>query len=370
MRREDIKIGASEAGAVLGVDPFRSPTQVYLRKLGLDEDDGDSHAAFVGRHVEHAIATMFEEEHDVALARMDSVYGDAPFDFARATVDRVLSYDAMPPAFRQRWDVEPGEWLVVEMKTAGLVTGRPSSMLDAEWGAPGSDAVPPKYAVQAQIQAHLLSGWLESVGAGFVRRTLVTALLGGRGVETFVVHRKDDVTAGIMDGLRRFVDEHLVPEVPPTPTAAKDWKAWIDARRVRMASKTIHPATAEDEALAVAYRQAKEAAKALDAEESRLKAALIERIGAAYGIEGGFGRVVYTAHREAPKLARAAFADDVLEIVQRESQSEDRGRRNLALAILALAKERTRAVVTGRQLRATFTDNGAAGATNKESSDG
>lgn len=362
MKRDDVQIGASEAGAILGVDGFKTPMAVYMKKLGLAEDEETSTAAWVGTHVEHALASMFEEVHQVPLRRHDSVFGIGRWSFMRATPDRVIFHDDMTEDFKRDFGIEPGECLVVEMKTAGLVTNRPAYLLDGEWGAAGSDQIPAKYAIQTQIQTALLSDLLEDLGAGFLRRGIVYALIGGRGPEEFMINMRDEVVKTALARLESFVDDHLVPEIPPPAHTEEDWKAFMEARRTKMLAKEVIQATEADVRLALEYKAAYAAEEKAGAEKARIKALIAERIGARYGLGGDFGRILYTGGTEAPALSKSKFSDEVLELVHRESGSEDPGRRKLSAAILKLAKENTRTRVYKRQIRAYWNDDKKTGA--------
>lgn len=355
MNIDDVVIGASEAAAPLGLDPFRSPMQFFAEKVGLKDDDEAGEAAWIGRYVEHALADMFADEHEVSLKKLESMFS-LEQTWLRATVDRIIYFEDMTPAFRKAWNVEPGECIIVEAKTAGLVSKRPTYMLEQEWGAEGSDAIPPKYAVQVQLQASVLNEIMNEMGTGFISRIIVKSLIAGYGAPYYVVNYNPSIAGTFRQELDTFIRNHLVPEVPPEARDVKDWKAYVEAKRQKMTDKIILNATPEDVALIEQFRLAKEMRKEMEINEARLKAQLIDRIGKNYGIAGDFGRLLYTAGKESPRLRRKAFTEDLIPLLNSESRSENQQRAKFAQQLIELVKKHTRTIHTNRQLRAHFND--------------
>lgn len=359
MKRADVVIGASEAAAALGMDAFKTPVDLFSRKLGLAEDT-TSLAAWVGTHVEHAIATMFEDEHGMKVDNLASIFSeiksgdnDGPGWRLRATLDRVIPYDSMTHDFRRAWDVVDGEWLVLECKTAGLVSERPAFMLRDEWGPARSDAIPKGYAVQAMIQARNLNEMLEQMGAGFCSRTIVKALIGGRPeVPDFIVTAAPDAVRAIVDRLSAFVENHLVPESPPFPVDADDWKQWSEVVRRPRRRDVLLPADEIKATLMKQYKMADDVHKASALALASVKAQIIQQIGDAAGIEADFGRATFTSGTLHPQL-KPTFAKAAIELATKRAGDP------LADTILDLVREHTKSVHTGRTLRVNF---------NKESS--
>lgn len=55
-------IGGSDAGAVCGLNPWRSPLSVYLDKTSEEIDDKDNFSMKLGRYLEDTVVKLFEEE--------------------------------------------------------------------------------------------------------------------------------------------------------------------------------------------------------------------------------------------------------------------------------------------------------------------
>jgi putative phage-type endonuclease len=78
-------VGASEAAALVGEHPFITLAELAVRKIqGTTQDDNA--AMRRGRHLEHAIASWWEEDHGIALVEPTELYVHG--DVLIATLDR------------------------------------------------------------------------------------------------------------------------------------------------------------------------------------------------------------------------------------------------------------------------------------------
>ena len=136
-------IGASEAAAVCGLDPYLSAYALWAEKCGLvtDERDGDgdiSEAAYWGNTLEPLIANRYAEETGLELrdhGRWTLMRGAHPH--LAATLDREILAPAAPgvleikaPGFlmRDTWIDGPPERHVIQLQAQLAVTGH-------TWGA-------------------------------------------------------------------------------------------------------------------------------------------------------------------------------------------------------------------------------------------
>lgn len=369
MKRGDIVIGASEAATALDLDDYRTPLQLYAEKVGLiDRDDEDTEAAWLGRHLEHSIADAFAEKHDVILATSPSLRATSK-PWLRATPDRLILPGGMSQSFRRAFDIDPDEVVGIEIKTTGLASFKPARKLAEEWGAPGSDVVPQRYVVQTLVQAGVVNEHLVArersplmpmlVDARpdlVVRRVLVVALLPGRGLVEYVVRSDPSAVAAVVGALDLFVEQHLVPEVPPAPQTADDWRILGDAlRRKADPAKVVRKIDDADDPVSIAvgaHLAATAQLEAAEIEKARLRARLIEIIGDGYAVETPMGKALLTAPSEksTPRLSSKAFADDVIEVINEEAKLAPSP---LTTRLLDLVEKHTKSHTTGRTLRVT-----------------
>lgn len=91
LKEREKGIGSSEAGTVLGVNPFETPYKLWRRKKGLDPRQPENEAMRAGHILEGAVATYFEEEtgHRVIRASEgDWLAVDNNHDYLRVSPDR------------------------------------------------------------------------------------------------------------------------------------------------------------------------------------------------------------------------------------------------------------------------------------------
>ena len=99
-----VEIGGSEAGAVCGVDPFRSAVRVWLEKTGRAEPVEDTEAMAWGRALEPVIVAELKRR-GYATRIGERIDTGAHFPWMRATLDGFVMLD--------------GEQGVLEVKTCG-----------------------------------------------------------------------------------------------------------------------------------------------------------------------------------------------------------------------------------------------------------
>lgn len=171
-------IGASESATILGLNPYQSPAELYLRKLGEMPESEESWPMRFGTHLEDLLAREYEARHGVTLETQVFVkHPDHPWMFA--TLDGLTA-----------------DGVVVEIKTANWRA--------RDWGEPDTDEVPRHYLIQAQHQLEV-SGrdvahvWVSISGAEPVR---------------YVILRNRPLGRAIVEACREFW-QHVCDRKPP-----------------------------------------------------------------------------------------------------------------------------------------------------------
>jgi putative phage-type endonuclease len=181
-------IGASEAPAALGLDEYRSPLELWARKLGKIPDDPESEAAYWGKQHEPAILRRWERETRNKIVDTQVLVWHPEYPFF-ATLDAV--------------DDEGG---IVECKS--INERRAARVL----GESGTDEVPETWYVQAQHQ--MLCHGAEAVS--------FAVLVGGNQFRQFVVWRSEAAIAAMVPKLLEFWRHVQSGEPPSFLNAAPD----------------------------------------------------------------------------------------------------------------------------------------------------
>lgn len=229
-------IGASEAAAVVGLSPWRTPLDVYLDKIGtaVAEEPHDSESMYWGRELEAVILRRYIRDSGRDIDIVQKTVRSAAHPFMVATPDGV------------------GADRLVEIKTAGIRQAR-------EWGEPGTDAVPMQYLIQVTHQMIVTGHQLADLAV----------LIGGNDYRVYSVVR-DEELAGMLIEREHAFWQTVEARIPPEPTslaaAALRWptddgksiaatpnvyEAWTHLKEAREQIKTIE---ADADALELAIK--------------------------------------------------------------------------------------------------------------------
>jgi putative phage-type endonuclease len=268
-------IGASETPALVGVDPWRSPVDVYMKKMGLVEDVGSVHTER-GNYLEPALRKW-------ASARIGMEFEPcAPM--IHAGHPRVL---ATPDgAFRRNGRI-----------VATLEIKAPGPRMVHEWGE-DNEGAPDRVVVQTAQQLAVADA-----PEGYIAAFL------GDDLRVYRIERDRDLEAALIERVNAFWRDHIETQTPPPVDGSESARAWLAKRFPRSVGKLL-PATAETAALIEELRIARDNTKRAEAAQELLEQQLKERIGDAQGIEApGLGKVTWKNNGETvwtdwPAIAR------------------------------------------------------------------
>lgn len=83
-------IGGSDAAAIAGLNPWRSPIEVYLDKIGEMPEQEDNKRIYWGRVLEDVVAREFTERTGKRVRRRNAILVHPEHDFMYANVDRLI----------------------------------------------------------------------------------------------------------------------------------------------------------------------------------------------------------------------------------------------------------------------------------------
>jgi putative phage-type endonuclease len=180
-------IGGSDAAAVCGLDPYRSPFELWLDKTGLFSDDaGAGEAADWGNLLEPVIADEVGRREALQVIHLGWMLGHPDHHFMLADLDRVF--------------IDPDDvTAVLEIKTT-------SPFRADEW----RDRIP--IPVMCQTQHYLAVTGLPYA--------LVAVLIGGQRLVTHRVERDDDLIGTLIDQETAFW-RLVTDREPPEPDGSK-----------------------------------------------------------------------------------------------------------------------------------------------------
>lgn len=244
-------IGASDAPAVLGLSPWRTPLEVFLEKTGRAAPQAESLPMRIGKALEPVVLEAFSERTGLTVARRQERIRCPRFPWRWATVDAVTG-DAL-----------------VEAKTSGEFS---------EWGDEGTDQIPRHYIVQVQ----------HALACTGLALAYVPVLIAGRDFRLYEVARDESIIEAITCAERDFW-ARIERNDPPPLTSANDV-------RIRWPVDNGASVVASDEDLIriESLRRLKADGKALQSDIEELELALKERLGEAASLIESDGTVLAT----------------------------------------------------------------------------
>ena len=184
-------LGGSDAGIVMGLNPWRTRLELWQEKTGraTSPDLSDIESVQWGIHLENPIADEYTRRTGRKVRRVNRTIKHGKFEFIQGHIDRKLE------------SVMAG----LEIKTVGIRSAH-------LWGEEGSEEIPAHY--RAQVVHYLaITGW------AFWD---VAALIGGQNLRIFTVDRDEDE---IRDLIRKEVDfwqDHVQADTPPEPIQTRE----------------------------------------------------------------------------------------------------------------------------------------------------
>lgn len=180
-------IGGSDAGTILGVNPYKQPLQLYLEKRGeITEDDIDSkEAVMVGRDLEDYVAQRYSLRTGLKVERYTGMLRHPEHNFILGNVDRLVWQDGKRPQHKGEIRTQHG----LECKTA-LARFVDKSL----WGPDGTDEVPMAYLAQCQHYMAVTGATLWDLAV----------LMAGPEFRVYHIARDDDLIASMIEQYKWF----------------------------------------------------------------------------------------------------------------------------------------------------------------------
>ena len=178
-------IGGSDAGAVCGLNPYRTAIQVYYDKTSDSVEDVDNEAMRQGRELEEYVARRFCEASGKKVRRANTMFYDEKNPFMLADVDRMIV----------------GENAGLECKTA-------SPYSEEKWR---DDKIPLSYQLQCYHYMSVCNAdsWY------------IAVLIYGRDFKYYRIERDNEVIENLIRIENEFWNEYVLKQVIPDPDGSK-----------------------------------------------------------------------------------------------------------------------------------------------------
>lgn len=174
-------IGGSDAGAICGLNPFRSPMDVYLDKVTMDIEENDNETMRQGRDLEEYVAQRFSEATGKKVRRCNFILAHSDYPFLHANIDRMVI----------------GEKAGLECKTA-------SAFMADDWE---KEKVPESYLIQC----------LHYMAVTGADKWFLAVVVLGRSFRYFEIKRDEETIQNLIKIEKDFWENHVMKHIPPEP---------------------------------------------------------------------------------------------------------------------------------------------------------
>ncbi|PRR70885.1 YqaJ viral recombinase family protein [Clostridium thermopalmarium] len=226
-------IGGSDAGAILGVNKWKTPFQVYLDKTEpITEVNEQSEAAYWGNTLEDMVAKEFAKRAGKKVRRRNQLLQHEQYPFMTANLDREIV----------------GEKAFLECKTVNAFGAK-------EWEG---DDIPASYLVQVM---HYMAVTGDS-------HCYIACLIGGQRFIWKEVQRDEELISMIIQAEKDFWENHVLKKIPPVLDGSSAAEKYLNERYSNPTPYSEINLKSEYKDMINEYLQLKENMKAL---ETRLK---------------------------------------------------------------------------------------------------
>lgn len=266
MRRTGM--GGSEIGAVVGLNPYATPLDVYLAKVDGYEQPVSS-AMERGIFLEAGVCAWYAHRTGAELREVGTIR-HASRSIMLCTPDRLATKDGV---------------------TRDLSIKVPGPNVREQWGEVWTDEIPLAYLVQLQWEDNILL----SLGHDVSPEMHLAAPINGD-LAVYTIRRDVELQGVLVEAGERFWRDHVEKKVPPPLDGSDSATAWL-ARRFPRSRGAMVTATAQDEVLAAEFLEARTATDAAELRQELMAQRLKERIGDADGIETTVGKFTWRSNK-------------------------------------------------------------------------
>lgn len=286
-------IGGTDVSAIMGMNPWRDPYDVWLEKTGQAPEFQPNERMEIGKALERGIADLYAQRTGRRIQWSDKT---------RRHPKR--PWQLWTPDFLIKGESGGGDCKNIALDQAG------------KWGEPGTDEVPDHYAIQAH--------WYMSAS----NRNFwdIAVLIAGNDFRVYTIKEDRETQQLLLEAAERFWLSHVVPSVPPPIGASPMTERFLKEKFPRNRS-SIRPATADEIGLLSDYSRVRTELGVLqkqkDALENQLKAAVAE----ADGLESDCGYFTWKRSKDSAVLDTEKLKAEHPEIVAQYMTTREGSRR-------------------------------------------
>jgi len=282
MMEKQYTISGTEIGAILGLNPYQTPMDLYMRKLGLIDREPENEAMKWGIAAEHVVARRYNRENRERDFRLFPSI-DEGYDYKKPLVHPDYEW----------WVGTPDRGIVSSpIKFQGILEIKiVGERMADQWGEPPNGDVPEQYLTQCAWYMPLLGvEWAD-----------LAVQIGNRDYRVYRINRDQELEDQLRDAALAFINDHLIPQVPPAIDGSESSKRYLNYKYPKDREPILEPTDDDILAMVDGYHLAKRQYKDLEGEISNYENRLKLIIGDAAGMKGEFGKIYWKKNKDSRK---------------------------------------------------------------------
>jgi len=296
-------IGGSDVATILGLNPYKTPLQLWEEKTGRSSGSAAGESAYWGTVLEGVVAKEFSQRTGMKVQKVNYMLSKGEDGWMLGNIDRAV----VNPAIAGRVSVlkpekveECGRLLSTDI---GLECKTASVYMSEHWGdSQEAEILAGKIVTEHKIPLYYETQIQWYMAVTGIKKFYVAVLIGGQDFRMYEVRRDEDVIKAIVEKCHAFWFKKVLADVPPDPINADDIKklyARDDGEMVEASN---------DEAADIGeLRTIRERIKELQDQEKAVANRVILAIGEKSGLLiGGEKAVTYKAQNSS-RFASTAF---------------------------------------------------------------
>ena len=276
-------VGGSDVSAILGLNPWRGPFDVWLEKTGEVDQFDENQAMMRGRLFEPAIANWYSEVTDQEIE---------PGQLIR----------------KDEWMIANPDFFVLNKGSRDFGLEIKTARSARKWGDGGTDNIPVYYAMQCH--------WYMAC-TGMPRWDLAVYLTSFGEFRRYVLPRDETIVSALTERVGQWWERHVIGgERPPIQNASTAANSWLN-ETFSESNGEVRDASLEEEELATQLRDIREQIKKLSTVKKDLETTLKSAIGDNRGLQGSFGRILWSDSNGAARVDVKRLREEMPEIYQK-----------------------------------------------------
>lgn len=275
-------IGGSDVASVLGLNPWRTPYDLWMDKTGQVPHSEENAAMHFGTILEQVVADEFVLRTGKKVRRDNQMHRTGKDNFQIANLDRVVV----------------GEDAILECKTANAFRAD-------DWGESQEDEI----IANQVVTEHKIPLYYETqiqwyMGVCQKSKAYLAVLIGGQDFRIYCIAFNQTIYASLVEKCQAFWFENVVANVAPKPINIEDVKKLYAKDNGEMLEASNEIATAIGE-----YKTKASQVKSLKKELDSLQNIICTALGEAQGflIGGQIAATYKTCQRKAYSVAASSY---------------------------------------------------------------